>query len=94
MDSVLKPKFDYSFGLRVMDFSINPSALWDKIKQKNLICSKCHNLITVKTNETELTFKCNCGTLIIYPERADRDNGYLVRFVSKKEKVFNNGKKH
>ena len=92
MDSFLKPDFDYSFGLRVLDFSLNPSALFDKIKSKKFICSKCHNLITVKTNKTELTFKCNCGTLIVYPERPDRDNGHLVRFVSKKEKVFNNGK--
>lgn len=45
----------------------------------------CHKLINIKTNKTEITFQCDCQTIIIYPPRKDRDNSYMTVNISKRD---------
>lgn len=81
-----KPKFNYSF-LSLLDIFANPQSLYDYIETRKIICAKCKELISIKFNEYNITIKCPCGTGILYPEREDRNNYFLYRFVSKYEKM-------
>lgn len=55
-------------------------------KSKFQCLKEDHKCWQWRFREKDYTFKCNdCGTLVIYPPRKDRNYAYGVRWIGKEE---------
>lgn len=89
------PDFDYSFNkLSGAELTLNHKAILERLENLNMVCLNrgCKKHIKFYFKEKGITAKCNCGTYLVYPKRADRGGAYGFRFVSKNE-VLRDGRK-
>lgn len=81
-----KPLFDYSLGvdLTITDllFGDNFADELRRVLRKLPIIhggdQGCHKKVSIRTNDTEITGKCDCGTFVLYPPRLDRGKMYMA----------------
>lgn len=79
-----KKKFnDFPYGIiKPIDITLNPYALYDRIKSKKIFCRKCHEMKKIYYLTPCIKIICGCG--IGYLNCTDPDKGlYEWNFKSK-----------
>ena len=90
-DFISNSEFNTFFGLNLtlLDLEQDPDALIKTLAKMKIIHSRenggCGTRINFKFEKKHYRLWCNCGMLLIFPPRADRDNALLAKWFPKKE---------
>ena len=79
----------FATGLTIGDLEQDENILITALESAKLIHSRekgCGSRIHAKFSKEVYRFWCDCGALLIYPPRSDRDNALLVKWFPRKEK--------
>lgn len=79
----------FSTGITMQDLAEDPDCLIKVLENAKFIHSRegggCGSPIHIKFNKNFYRFYCNCGMVLIYPPRQDRNNYMLVKWIPKKD---------
>ena len=78
----------FATGLTIGDLEQDENILVTALENAKIIHSRekgCGSRIHAKFSKEVYRFWCDCGALLVYPPRPDRDNALLVKWFPRKD---------